>query len=106
MNVTGKLEKILDVESGVSKAGKDWQKQSIVINNGSEYNPLVCIGFFGDDKLEMLKAFKEGDNIEVSINLSSREFKDKWYTQVDGWKIEKVEAKVDSAPAENDDLPF
>ena len=28
MNVIGKLIKKLDVETGISKAGKEWQKQS------------------------------------------------------------------------------
>jgi len=31
MNLTGKLTRILPLESGTTKAGKDWQKQSFVL---------------------------------------------------------------------------
>ena len=34
MEVTGKLVKKLELETGTSKAGKEWQKQSIVIDTG------------------------------------------------------------------------
>ena len=37
--ITGKLVKALDVESGTSKAGKEWKKQSFVIDTGAQYNP-------------------------------------------------------------------
>jgi len=40
--ITGKLVKALDVESGTSKAGKEWKKQSFVIDTGAQYNPEVC----------------------------------------------------------------
>jgi hypothetical protein len=34
MEVTGKLVKKLELETGISKAGKEWKKQSIVIDTG------------------------------------------------------------------------
>ena len=54
MELKGKLESKLKAETGTSKAGKEWTKQTIVINNGSEYNPQTAISFFGDDKVKML----------------------------------------------------
>ena len=33
--LNGKLIKLLDVESGTSKAGKEWKKQSFVIDTGA-----------------------------------------------------------------------
>jgi len=108
MEIKGKIETILDIETGTSKAGKEWKKQSIVINNGDTYNPLLCIGFFGE-KVDILKNYKVGDDVEVGINLSSREYEGKYYTQVDGWKINKPS---NEAPAglndsdDNDQLPF
>ena len=32
MNIDGKLVKILKQETGVSKAGKEWKKQSIILH--------------------------------------------------------------------------
>ena len=113
MIVKGRLTQKLEVEKGTSKAGKDWQKQSIVIDNGDQFNPNICISFFGEDKIKMLKGFKEGQEIEVNINLSSREFNGKWYHSIDGWKIsagfdseEVSKGNINKKQDEPDSLPF
>ena len=110
LTVTGKITQILDIEKGTSKAGKEWQKQSVVIDNGDEYNPTVCISFFGDEKIKVVSNYKVGDSVSVDINLSSREFNTSWYHNVDGWRITKQgEVKagntVDELAVESD-LPF
>ena len=103
--IKGKVVKVLDVETGTSKAGKEWKKQGFVIDTGNEYNPEVCFSLFGDDKIEMLKKFSVGQEVEVEYNLSSREFNGKYYHNIDAWKIAGVSV---SAPAQEEDsnLPF
>jgi hypothetical protein len=89
MEITGKLIKKLDVESGISKAGKEWQKQSILVEQfGTDYNKEVVISFFGD-KIKSIRDLEEGADVIVSINLSSREFNGKYYHNIDGWFIAK-----------------
>ena len=107
MNVTGKISKINEVETGETSAGKSWSKQSIVIDNGEKFNPLVCISFFGD-KSDLISNFKVGNTVEVGINLSSREFNGKWYHNVDGWRIALVDGKEVPVTTEDDQdyLPF
>jgi len=100
MEIKGKLVKKLEVETGTSKAGKDYKKQNFVINTGDQFNPEVCIGLFGD-KVDLLNGVNVGDELTVSINISSREFNGKYYTQVDGWKIVKVE----NTPIDNSGIP-
>ena len=90
MNLKGKLQQKLEVEKGTTKAGKEWSKQTIIINNGDQYNPLTAISFFGDDKVKMLEKFNVGQEVEIGINLSSKEFNGNWYNQIDGWKINVV----------------
>ena len=46
LTLRGKLSRKLSVESGTSKAGKDWQKQSFLVDTGSQYNPEVCFQLF------------------------------------------------------------
>ena len=120
LTVKGIVHKINPTEKGTSKAGKEYVKRSLVIDTNAQYNPYISFGGFGDDKCDLLDKFKEGDEVEVSFNLSSREYKDRWYTQADYWKIDKLDSgleqaakKVDAAinPAdlskeEDDDLPF
>lgn len=119
LSIKGKLVTILDVESGTSKAGKEWKKQSFVIDNGDQFNPSVCFSLFGEEKIALLDKFHIGQEIEVSFNLSSREFNGKWYHNIDAWKINASEnsgsapqaqsiaaPSIADAPEEGDDLPF
>ena len=116
--ITGKLVKALDVESGTSKAGKEWKKQSFVIDTGAQFNPEVCFSLFGEDKISMLQGIKPGEEIEISFNLSSREYNGRYYHNIDAWRINKAAVAVVAGPAdeapfpaqeaaeEEDDLPF
>lgn len=38
MELKGKLVSKLPIESGVSKAQKEWIKQTVIINNDDQYN--------------------------------------------------------------------
>jgi len=107
MELKGKIESKLKAETGTSKAGKEWTKQTLVINNGDQYNPNVAISFFGDDKVKMLENFKEGQDVSIGVNISSKEFNGRWFNQIDGWMI-KASDQTKNTPIveEEDDLPF
>ena len=51
-----------------------------------------------NDKVDILHQFKEGDVLKIAINIESREYNNKWYTDVKAWKMEKA---GDSSPNEN-----
>ena len=117
LEITGKLIKILDEESGTSKAGKEWKKQSFVIDTGAQFSPEVCFSLFGEKKTTMLQDVRPGEEIKVAFNLSSREYNGKYYHNIDAWKIEKtsggtqqasapVTSEISAEPEVNDDLPF
>lgn len=112
LEVKGKIVKILDAETGTSKAGKEWKKQNFVIDTGDQYNPEVCFQMFGEEKCENLTKYnKVGDQVTVSFNVSSREFNGKYYHNLDAWMVKKQgEVKsgndLNSSDADSDDLPF
>ena len=93
MNVIGKLIKKLDVESGISKAGKEWRKQSILVKQslptGFENKENVVITFFGD-KMQSIRDVEEGSDVSVSINLSSREYNGKYFHNIYGWACARL----------------
>ena len=90
MNVIGKLIKKLDRETGVSKAGKSFEKQSILVEqSGTEYNKEVAISFFGD-KIKSLRDIEVGSDVNVSVNLSSREYNGKYFHNINGWSIAQL----------------
>ena len=103
MTITGKLISKLERETGVSKSGKTWEKQSIMVEQaGTDYNKEVVISFFGD-KIKSLRDIEVGSDVSVSINLSSREFNGKYYHNIDGWFCAELGQETVGA---TDDSPF
>jgi hypothetical protein len=105
MEIIGKLVQKLERETGVSKEGKTWEKQSILVEqSGTDYNKEVVISFFGD-KIKKLRDLEVGSDVSVSINLSSREYNGKYYHNIDGWFIAKFGEETVS-PLNEENLPF
>ena len=108
MEIQGKLIKKLDIESGISKAGKQWQKQSILVEQDSlvDFNKEVVIQFFGD-KMEQLRDLKEGSRVEVKFNLYSREHKGRYFHNIDGYLIANLSGQETSSQVSDDnEMPF
>ena len=107
MEVKGTLVKKLDIESGISKSGKEWQKQSIVLDNGGEFNNEVCVSAFGD-KVKQLISLEIGMHLTILCNVYSREFKGRYYNSIDGYHFSNtsnIEQSFASDAAE-EDSPF
>ena len=113
LKVTGTITKVLEVEQGISKAGIEWKKQSFILDTKTEYNNIYCFEIFGEERVNQFNQYnKVGDQVEVSFNVSTNEWKDKYFTSLSAWKVFKnndqtqapVEAAVESS--NDDDLPF
>lgn len=89
LDITGKILQIMPTTTGTSKAGKDWVKQEFVIETQEAYPRKVCIGVMGE-KVNDLKRFVPGNEIKVSLNIESREYNGKWYTNINAWRLEPV----------------
>jgi hypothetical protein len=109
MEVIGKLVKKLDLETGTSKTGKEWQKQTAIIDTGGEFNNIIAVSAFGD-KVSNLNKLEEGMNVKILCNVYSREYNGKFYHNIDGyWFSPEVQSSKDSKElaSMNDDLmPF
>lgn len=99
MDIQGKLVMLLPLQSGTSAKG-EWKKQDAILETAEQYPKKVCISFWGD-KADELKIVKEGALIKVHINIESREYNGKWYTDVRAWKVEPGDASGASAPSQN-----
>ena len=101
MKVSGKIVKFEDVQTGTSKAGKEWAKQTFIIDTGEEYNNIIAFEVFGEDKVDTLSKYnKPGDQVSVEFNIQCNEWKGRYFTSLQAWKIDK--AAKESAPAETD----
>jgi single-stranded DNA-binding protein len=85
MEFEGVVFKKLPELSGTSAKGA-WRKQDVVFELPGEFNRKVCVTFFGD-RAEDAASLSEGDAVTVSVNVESREYNGKWYTDVKAWKI-------------------
>lgn len=86
MEIKGRITKVLDLQTGEGKNGT-WKKQEYVIEKEGQYPKNVCFSVWGD-KVESF-GLAEGDQVLLSIDIESREFNNKWYTNVQCWKAQK-----------------
>lgn len=102
MEITGKIYSILPVQTGQGKNG-EWKKQSIVleVENG-KYPKKVAITVWGDviDK----NTFTEGGEIDVKIDIESREYNGKWYTDVKGYSVTRNTSVNEREPTAQEKL--
>ena len=86
MEIAGKLVQVLPVQTGTSPKG-EWRKCSFIIEiTDSKFPKKICI-LAWKDLVDQVQKLEVGSNINVSIDLESREFNGKWYTDVKAWKI-------------------
>ena len=90
----GKITKVLEKETGTKKDGSgQWVKQQFVVETNEKYNNLYCFELFGDEKVDNFnKHNKVGDFVDVDFNVSTNEWKGKYFTSLQAWKVFKSDA--------------
>jgi hypothetical protein len=86
MEISGKIVQVLDLQSGTGKNGI-WKKQDFILETKGQYPKKVCLTVWGD-KIEQF-GMREGDELTAGIEIESREYNGRWYTDVKAWKVEK-----------------
>lgn len=97
MEITGKIIKSLPEQSGTSKAGNAWKKKIYVLETTDAYPKQVAFDFFGDrvDQYPL----NIGDFVKISFDIESREFNERWYTDIRAWRAEPA------TPADGQPVP-
>lgn len=90
MELEGKIIQINPLQTGEGKNGT-WKKQDFIVETNAQYPKKICISVWGD-KVDQF-ALKENENVKVSIDIESREYNQRWYTDVRAWKVEKAGAQ-------------
>jgi len=117
MELTGTVIDILTEVTGQGKNGL-WRKQEFILEMPSQYPKKVCISVWGD-RIDQF-ALQKGEPVTASVDVESREYNGRWFTEVRAWKVEKSGATGSGAagPASSappvttftedpqDDLPF
>ncbi|WP_332029472.1 DUF3127 domain-containing protein [Kaistella sp.] len=123
MQISAKLIQILPLQSGTGKNG-EWKKQDIIVETQEQYPKKICVSVWGD-KIPS-QPLIVGINLLIDIDIESREYNGRWYTDVKAWKIqvsgeeksleiiqnnvvsnsEKDSSSIGIFDDEDDDLPF
>ncbi len=100
LELVGKLIKVLPEVTGQGKNGP-WNKQEFVIETlDSQYPKKVCMTAWGE-KANDLKQFADGDTLKATFSAESREYNDRWYTELRAFRLELAEGEAgpSAAPA-------
>lgn len=109
MDLTGKIVQVLPEKSGTSGRGA-WRKQEYIIEVPGDYPKTVCFMVWGD-RIDQFQ-IQEGQELTVSIDLESREYNGRWYTDVKAWRVAPAgqegapQGASESPVFDSDDLPF
>ncbi len=100
MEISGKI-KILGEEQTFGSNG--FRKRDCVITTEEQYPQMILVDFT-QDKCDLLNNFSIGDDVKININIKGREWINpegiaKYFTNINGWRIEKIQANAESAPA-------
>jgi len=86
MELTGKIVQILEKQTGEGKNGT-WEKQEYIIETQGQYPKKVCFNIWGA-KIAQFN-IQNGDFVNIGVDLESREYNGRWYTDVRAWKVDR-----------------
>jgi len=103
LKIVGTVTQMLPEAGGEGKNGP-WRKQEFILETEGNYPKQVCIVQWGDniDKF----GIKEGEKLTAHIDIASREYNGRWYTDIKAWKVERDAAGGGGAPPMPSDEPF
>ena len=91
----GTITFMSEVQSGVAQSGNPWYRQTIVVDvagyNGS-YRKIALQA--SGDVVGDLETAQIGDKVEVSYQVTAREWNGKWYNNLDLYKVEFLDAAM------------
>lgn len=87
MKLIAKFVKALDVQTGETDRGQ-WQRGGMVVRTIGDNERLVALTAFGEEKVALCSRFNVDDVLQVDFSPESREFNDKWFTDLRLLRVE------------------
>lgn len=111
LKLKGKITKVLEVQKGTSKQGNEWQKIGFIVTTGGDYSNDTYFTVFGEEKVKKFMEYNKVDqDVEVSFNISTREYNGRYYTDLAAWRVFTLETITKEEPVastqDDSDLPF
>ena len=91
----GTIAVMSEVQSGTSQSGNTWSRQTIVVDVvGYNDNYRKVMLQASGNVVADLETMMVGDKVEITYQVTAREWNGKWYNNVDLYKIESTEEKA------------
>ena len=98
LELEGTLRKKMDVLSGTSARGQ-WAKQEFILEfPDGNFTAQACFTAWGQEKVQELAKYQEGNRVKVSFNIKSREYNGRWYNDLQIWRIAPAGEVQPAAP--------
>jgi hypothetical protein len=98
MNLKAKFLRFGNLTEGTSARGA-WRKQDLIVETIEQYPKQVCLVCWGDT-IDAIANLEAGQIIQCGINIESREFNGKWYTDVRAFGLGLVSSAPQQAVVE------
>lgn len=95
MELTGKCIKVTDGEKFISKkTGEEDYKYYFALEcTNNNFTHKVAFIVFGKPKFEAM-GLVVGGTYNVSFDVASREWNNKWFTDLQAWRVTRIDAKT------------
>ena len=98
LELEGKIKTKLPAQGGTSARGA-WIRQDFVLEyQDGSFPAEACFSAWGQDKVDELARFSEGDSVKVSFNVKAREYSGRWYNDLRVWSINAAGASQQQSP--------
>lgn len=91
MELSGKVIKILDPQSGNSSKG-GWWRGGFVIETEGEYPKKCVFSVFGKERWDKM-GIAVGGTYNISFDIDAREYNGRWYNDIQAWKAVRIDAQ-------------
>lgn len=98
MKLIAKFVKALHVTEGETDRGH-WMRGGMVVRTLDERETLVAFTAFGEEKTVLCDMFKTDDIVQINFMPESREFGDKWFTDLRLLSVRQLGAGVQKGDA-------
>jgi hypothetical protein len=92
MQIQGIITRILPLQTGTTKSGSEWAKQGYVLLTKERYAKLVYFELWG--QAVDTEAAEVGQEVVAYLNVESREWGGRFYTELSAWRVERVRHDV------------
>lgn len=88
MQIEANLLELTPLESGTSRAGKDYVKCLAIVETLAQYPKKIAIELFGQETIEKVTELRLGQSYKWDVNCESRESNGRWYTTIKLWRVQ------------------